>query len=71
MKLIWNCLKISKYSSDRVREIISQVTHCHHVLDCHCIGMQYTGERNLEGELGGTVIIKKNLCGSSTHSGCC
>jgi hypothetical protein len=46
-------LKIPKNSSGRVREIISQVHHC------HCVGVRYTGERNSDGGLGRKVIIKK------------
>jgi hypothetical protein len=39
-------LKIPTNSSGRVREIISQVHHC------HCAGTRYTGARNSEGKLG-------------------
>jgi hypothetical protein len=53
VRLLQNFFKIPMNSSGRVWEIISQVHHC------HCIGTQYTGARNSEGELDQKVIIKK------------
>jgi hypothetical protein len=50
---IRNSLKIKRNSHGRVREIISQVHHC------HCVELRYTGERNSDGGLGRKVIIKK------------
>ena len=46
-------LHFENYYRTRIRVIISQVYHC------HCIGTQYTGERNVTGDLGRKVIIKK------------
>jgi hypothetical protein len=46
-------LKFENYFRTRIRFILSQVYHC------HCIGTQYTGERNVTGDLGRKVIIKK------------
>jgi predicted flap endonuclease-1-like 5' DNA nuclease len=46
-------LKIPKNSGGRVRQILSQVHHC------HCVGTRYTGVRNSDGGLGRKVIIKK------------
>jgi hypothetical protein len=63
VRLIRNILKIPMNSSGRVREIISQAHHC------HCIGTQYTGARNSEGELGRKVIIE-NLRACADHSRC-
>ena len=46
-------LKFENYFRTCIRFILSQVYHC------HCIGTQYTGERNIVGDLGRKVIIKK------------
>ena len=50
---IQKCLNFDVEYRRRIRVIISQVYHC------HCIGTQYTGERNVTGDLGRKVIIKK------------
>ncbi len=50
---IQKCLNFDVYYRRRIRVIISQVYHC------HCIGTQYTGERNVTGDLGRKTRIKK------------
>ena len=43
VSIIVNSLKIHNHYRRRLRVILSQVYHC------HCIGTQYTGERNIKG----------------------